>query len=301
MIMNKYILLILFLMISISPKSSAQGDLLVTPKRIVFEGNLQKAELTLMNIGKDTSKYSLSFRQYKMTEQGKLVLTEKQDSGQLIAEPYLRFFPREVILAPGEPQVVMMQCRKKPDMPSGEYRSHLWFRNEKDYKALIQDKPSLDSTQLSVSVTAIFGITIPIIIRNGEVTASASLSDLRLEIEKDTIQYLKLSVNRSGNGSLNGKISVDYLTPEGNSYKLGTMNVSVYTSTNRRNIAIKLNKMPLMPLKTGNLRVRYTSPDDAKYLLYAEAVLPLSDQPSIAQGATGDQKNEQGNNQKTER
>jgi hypothetical protein len=283
-------------MISINLRSSAQGDLLVTPKRLVFEGNLQKAELTLMNIGKDTATYSLSFRQYKMTEQGNLVLTDKQDSGQLVAEPYLRFFPREVILAPGEPQVIMMQCRKKPDMPSGEYRSHLWFRNEKDYKPLVKDKPTLDSSQLSVSVTAIFGITIPIIIRTGEVNANASLSNLKLEIEKDTIQFLKLDVNRSGNGSLNGKISVDYLTPEGNSYILGAMNVSVYTSTNRRNVSIKLNKMPVMTLKAGNLRVRYTSPDDAKYMVYAEAVLSLTEQPTIAQGATG----EQGNNQKKE-
>jgi hypothetical protein len=122
------------------------------------------------------------------------------------------------------------------------------------------------------------------------------LSNLKLEIEKDTIQFLKLDVNRSGNGSLNGKISVDYLTPEGNSYKLGAMNVSVYTSTNRRNVSIKLNKMPVMTLKAGNLRVRYTSPDDAKYMVYAEAVLSLTEQPSIAQGATG----EQGNNQKKE-
>ena len=294
----------LFLLIQlygIDFNSYAQGDLLITPRRVVFEGNKQKEELSLINIGKDTSTYSISFRQYIMNEQGKLELVEKPDSTQMLAEPYIRFFPRQITLAPGEPQVIMMQYRRKANMLPGEYRSHLWFRNEKDYKPLSKDKPSLDSSQVSVSVTAIFGITIPIIIRTGEVSANASLSNLKLEIEKDTLQYLKFDVNRSGNGSLNGKITVEYLTPEGNSYKLGAMNVIVYTSTNRRNVSIKLNTRQVMPIKTGNLRVRYTSPDDSKYTVYAEALLPLTEQQSIAQGGTGGQKNDQGNKQNGER
>ena len=273
--MKRFIFLILISILGISLQTSAQGDLLITPKRIVFEGNKQKAELNLMNIGTDTATYSVSFRHYNMTEQGKLELIEKSDTAQMFADSYLRIFPRQVTLAPGEAQVVMLQCRRKPGMLAGEYRSHLWFRDEKNYEALGKEKPLLDSNQLSVSVIAIFGITIPVIIRSGEVNVSATLSDLKLETQEDTIQYLKLTINRTGNISINGKLIVEYIPAQGKPYQVGVVNVGVYTNLNKRDISIKLNKTPGMTFKNGKLKVRYTSPDEAKYVVYAEAELVI--------------------------
>ena len=54
----------------------AQGDLLVTPSRIVFEGNKQKEQLNLLNMGQDTATYSISFVQRSMKEDGSFVTIE---------------------------------------------------------------------------------------------------------------------------------------------------------------------------------------------------------------------------------
>lgn len=267
--------LLLILIVPISLKMFAQGDLLITPKRIVFEGNNQKAELDLMNTGTDTANYSVSFRNYNMTEQGKLALIEKPDSSQMFAEPYLRIFPRQVTLAPGEGQVIMLQCRRTANMIAGEYRSHLWFRDEKNYAPQAKEKSSLDTNQMSVSVIAVYGITIPVIIRVGDVHVSAGLSDLKLEALEDTIQYLKLTINRTGNISINGKLKVEYIPSKGKSCQVAVMNVGIYTNLDKRDISIKLNKPNGQDLKSGKLKVRYTSPDDAKYVVYAEGELDL--------------------------
>src|SRR6056297_1898305 len=48
-----------------------QGDLLLSPTRIVFEGNKQNQELVLVNTGSDTSTYVVSFIQNRMTEEGR--------------------------------------------------------------------------------------------------------------------------------------------------------------------------------------------------------------------------------------
>jgi hypothetical protein len=275
--MKRFILLLLISLLGFSYQTSAQGDLLITPKRVVFEGNKQKAELQLMNTGSDTATYSLSFRNYNMTEQGKLELIEKPDSGQMFAEPYLRIFPRKVTLAPGEGQVVALQCRRVPEMMAGEYRSHLWFRDEKNNTALAKEKPSLESNQLSVSVVAVYGITIPVIIRNGEVNVHVTLSDMKLDIQQDSIPYLKMTLNRTGNISVSGKISVEYLPTKGKPYEIGfAKGVGVYTNLNHRTVAMKLTRTPGMTFKTGKLKVRYTSPDDAKKSeVYAEGELEL--------------------------
>ena len=46
-----------------------QGDLLIIPKRVLFEDNKQTEEITLVNIGIDTTIYSISFIEYKMKEE----------------------------------------------------------------------------------------------------------------------------------------------------------------------------------------------------------------------------------------
>jgi len=257
-------------------QSMAQGNLLITPKRVVFEGKIQKTELNLMNIGTDTAIYSISFRQYNMTEQGRLELIEKPDTTQMFADPYLRIFPRQVTLAPGEPQVIMLQCRRQANMLAGEYRSHLWFRAEKDYEALGKKEPLIDSNQLSVSVIPIFGITIPVIIRSGAVNVSATLSDLKLEIHQDTLQYISLIINRTGNISLYGDITIQYVPPQGKFYQVGAaLGVGVYTNINKRNLVVRLKNKSGQTFKNGKLKVQYINNEENKRIVYAEGELEI--------------------------
>ena len=279
----------------ICAQAMAQGDLLITPTRVVFEGNKQREEFNLVNMGKDTTTFSISFLHYNQTENGGYAIIEKADSVQMIAEPYLRIFPRTVTLAPQEPQIVMLQCRRKSDMPLGEYRSHLYFRSEKDYKPL-RDKSADTIKTVSVKLIPIYGISIPVIIRTGEMKVNSSLSNLKLITQQDSILALKLEINREGNCSTYGDLIVDYIPAKGKPYEIGQVKgVKVFTNLNKLNMAINLKTTPGMDLRYGKLKVRYTNPD-SKNMVYAEAELPLTEQPSMAQGASG----EQGKNQKKE-
>ena len=255
----------------------AQGDLLITPKRVLFNGNKQMEELNLVNTGKDTATYSISFLQYNMKSDGTLIVIEKPDTGQMFADPYLRIFPRQVTLAPGEPQVIMLQCRRKPDMLAGEYRSHLYFRSEKDYNPLGLKNPLKDSTLLSVELIPIYGMSIPIIIHSGIGNASVSLNDLKLEKQKDTIPYLSLTINRTGNVSIYGNLVVDYVPQQGKPIKICEVKgVGVYTNINKRSKSIKLDKIPGVILKNGKLKVQYISNDESKKpVVYAEGELDI--------------------------
>ena len=170
-----------------------------------------------------------------MKEDGSFLNIEKSDSDHMFADPFLRVFPRTVILAPGEPQVIALQCRRKPDMKDGEYRSHLYFRAEKNNKAMGSDNTGKDTTLLSVQLIPVFGLSIPIIIRSGDVNISAALSDLKIETRQDSIQVLKLTLNRSGNISIYGNIIAEYIPLKGKSYEIGSIKgVGVYTDINRR-------------------------------------------------------------------
>jgi len=257
-------------------QSMAQGDLLVTPSRVVFEGNKQKEELNVVNIGKDTAIYSITFVQRKMNEDGSFVTIETPDSGQMFADPFLRVFPRKVTLAPGEPQSVMVQYRRKADMLPGEYRSHLYFRSEKSYVPLGMNKSAKDSTLLSVQLIPIFGITIPVIIRTGDVNIASSLSDLKLDLNQDTIYSLKLTIHRTGNISVYGDVIVQYIPVEGKPYEIGSVKgLGVYTNINKRNITVRLNNRTGNKFKNGKLNVQYISNGESKRVVYAEGELEL--------------------------
>lgn len=274
--MKENLLLILIFLLGLTLQLNAQGDLLVTPKRVVFEGSKQKEGLSLVNIGKDTATYSITFVQRNMREDGSFVTVEEPDSGQMFADPYLRIFPREVTLAPGEPQVIMLQCRRTSDMADGEYRSHLYFRAESSYKPLGQSDPGEDSTQLSVQLIPVFGLSIPVIIRSGEVNVTIALTSLKLESQQDASQGLRFTITRTGNVSTYGDITVEYVPAQGKSYEIGAVKgVGVYTSITKRDITIKLNNTTGKPLKNGKLIVRYSSAEDAKKEIYAEAEIEI--------------------------
>lgn len=267
--MKVRLLLLLNLLLAFSFQADAQSDLLVTPFRVVFEGNKQKQSLNLVNMGKETTTYSVSFVQKDMKEDGSFIDIEQPESGQQFADPYLRIFPRKVTLAPQEAQVIVMQYRRKADMKPGEYRSHLYFRSEKDYMALGDKTTANDSKSLSVQLIPIYGMSIPVIIRTGETNVTVTISDLKVETQDQT-QKLSFTINRAGNISLYGDILVRFVPERGKAYDIANLNgVGVYTSINKRNISLRLDSANEKPLPKGKLKVTYSNNGDGKAILYA--------------------------------
>ena len=258
----------------ISPFAAfAQGDLLITPRRVVFEGNKQSQELTLANTGIDTAKYNVSFVQYRMTESGAFEQITEPDSGQYFADKFLRVFPRSVTLAPNEAQVVRMQFRKRPDMLPGEYRSHLYFRAVPKEKPLGEDELN-DTTSIGIRLIPIFGITIPIIARVGELPLNVGLTDLTLDTKSDTIPNLAITFTRTGDKSVFGDLIVNWIAPSGESIEVGIVRgIAVYTPNQIRRFNMKLRNLKTVDYSRGKLIVKYQAPNDLKSEVYAEQEL----------------------------
>jgi P pilus assembly chaperone PapD len=255
----------------------AQGNLLITPKRAVFEGNKRSMDLNLANVGEDTATYAISLVQIKMTEEGGFETITEPDEGQLFASPYLRFFPRSVTLGPNEAQTIKLQVVKAGNLAPGEYRSHVYFRAVPKEKPLGEEEVTRqDPASISVKLVPIFGITIPVIIRVGKPSVNVTLSDLALRFENDTIPKLKLTFNRAGNYSVYGDISVDHISPVGAVTRVGIANgLAVYTPNTKRSFEFSLINTSGVDLKSGKLLVTYSAPSDVKPEKYAETELIL--------------------------
>jgi hypothetical protein len=269
------LVLILFILLA-SLNVDAQGNLLVTPRRVVFDGTKRSVDLNLANIGKDTATYAISLVQIRMKEDGGFDIITAPEPGQNFADQNIRFFPRSVVLPPGEAQVVKVQLLRTTQLAPGEYRSHFYFRSVPKTDPLGEEKVITDSNSISVRLTPVFGITIPAIIRVGESTTKVTLSDLMLEIAADGNPVLKLVFNRTGNFSVYGDLAVDHVSPQGIVTRVGAANgVAVYTPNTVRRFQINLNKVAGLDLRSGKLKVVFSAPSDVKPVKYAEAELIL--------------------------
>lgn len=236
----------------------AQGDLLLYPKRIVFDGSKRSQELNLANSGKDTARYVLSVIQIRMREDGSFETITEPDPGQNFADSYFRIFPRKVVLGPNEAQTVKIQLVNSGELQPGEYRSHLYIRAEPEQKPLGEEETVKDSGNISVKIVAVFGISIPVIIRSGENTAAVNLSETSFQLPNDTLPILKFAFNRSGNMSVYGDVAVDYVSPEGKTTRVGTANgLAVYTPTAKRYFTMALSPATGIDFHKGSLHLTY--------------------------------------------
>jgi len=254
----------------------AQGNLLITPRRVVFEGSKRSMDLNLANTGQDSATYAISMVQIRMKDDGGFETITEPDPGQHFADKNIRFFPRSVTLGPNEAQVVKVQIIKTNELTAGEYRSHFYFRAVPKTNPLGEEEVAKDTISISVKLIPIFGITIPVIIRVGEYSANITLSDLAFETVNDTIPRLSLSFNRSGSMSVYGDLMVEHVSPQGKITRVGIANgIAVYTPNTIRRFQLILNKIAGIDYKSGILRIKYSAPSDVKPLRYAEAELNL--------------------------
>lgn len=256
--------------------SAAQGNLLITPRRAVFEGSVRSIDMNLANTGTDTATYAISLVQIRMTEDGGFETITEPDPGQRFADRYIRYFPRSVTLGPNEAQVVKVQLIRTGELTAGEYRSHFYFRAVPETKPLGEQEIPKDTTSISVRLTPIFGITIPVIIRTGQTSVEVRLSDLELKFENDSDPVLGLVFNRKGNISVYGDLRVDHISPGGTITRVGVANgVAVYTPNILRRFQLPLNRASGVDFRTGTLRIAYSAPSDVKPVRYAEAEMVL--------------------------
>ena len=259
-----------------APAGRAIGGLLVAPTRLVFEGRQRTGQLTLVNTGAQTATYRISLVRLRMTETGGFREVLQPDSAELFADTLVRFSPRRVELPPNVPQTVRLQLRLPADLPAGEYRSHLLFRTV-PVSAPEDSVRSEPVTDLQLTLRAIYGVSIPIIVRHGALAAGLSLSDPRVELvpgEEPTAR-LMVTLNRSGTCSVYGDLRAFLVRDGQRDLVVGVAKgLAVYTPNTRRTFVLPLRLPPSLD-PHGRLRVRFDSATGVTEIPPAEASVAL--------------------------
>lgn len=258
-------------------QAMAQGNFLVTPKRIVFDGSKRSETINIANTGKDSATFAISFVQIRMSDDGKFDVVDQPDSSQQVADKNLRFFPKSVTLGPNEAQTIKIQVIRSGKLSPGEYRSHLYFRSVSNQRPLEKMALSTADTNLSIRLVPIFGITTPIIIRVGENNTAVGFSDVVIEAEENKSFFINGTFKRKGNMSVYGDLSVDYISTKGKITQVALVKgIAVYSTNSIRHFHIPLDKIAGVNYHSGKLRLVY-SDQSATPIKLAEQVIVLNE------------------------
>lgn len=232
----------------------AAGDLLVAPTRVILDGS-RGTEVVLNNIGAEPATYRISLEVKRMTAAGGLdeIAEADANAAEKAALAMIVFSPRRVTLPPNQPQVIRVGVRVPDGTPPGEYRAHMLFRAVPDSVAATDvAKPA--SSGVSIALTPIYGITIPVIVRVGELGADATIGDARISETVDGPAF-DFDLKRTGNRSVYGDIEVT--RPGVAEPLLVARGIAVYPEVAQRQVSLRVPPELAAKLK-GRLHIRYS-------------------------------------------
>jgi P pilus assembly chaperone PapD len=241
------------------------ADLNISPKRVVFEGAQKSSTVFVYNRGAASATYKIELVDRVMTPDGQIRsvkdLTGTADDAASVARlktasTMIQYTPRRVTLAPGQSQTIRLRMLAPATLADGEYRTTLTVSAlpPEDAGVTAEQLAQPGGGELSVKVIALFGISIPLIVRHGGHEIHASITGASADS-----RGLHLVLERQGVGSLYGDIEVRRGGPKGD--VVGALKgVGVYEEVDRRPLTV----MWIKPVAPGEALTLLFRDDDAK-------------------------------------
>ena len=253
-----------------TPAAAGIGDLLVAPTRIVLDGR-KGAEIILNNIGEEPATYRVSVEFRRMTEDGGLVDVETPTAEDQKAADMVVYAPRKVVLAPHEPQAIRVRAIPPAGIADGEYRVHLLFRAIPPANPVVQAAAIKEEKGLRFQLTPVYGVTIPVIVRLGNLVASAEIKNVHLDRKGDK-SLIEMDISRSGQRSTFGEVRV---LKDGVKSPIASQKaVALYTEIGLRHVSLPIDDAN-KAAASGPVTVQYVETfDDGSHVLASiQAVL----------------------------
>jgi P pilus assembly chaperone PapD len=199
-----------------------------------------------------------------------LIEVADPNAAEKAAQDMIYYAPRRVTLAPHEPQSIRIAARAPEGLADGEYRVHLLFRAVPP--PVPARAPGEEAPQgVQIKLIPVYGVTIPVIVRLGNLSAQAAIANVHLEQNAGRPE-IALDLSREGSRSTFGEVRV---------LKSGVKNpiavrksIAVYTEIKDRKVTVPIDDAYHGPV-SGPVTVQYleTADDGSQKLAEVQAVL----------------------------
>lgn len=223
----------------------------VSPSALFIDARTRTGTLTLYNGGTLPEEVEVSFAfGYPVSDADGVINVELRDSapeGEPSIVPWLRAFPRRLVLQPGQRQVLRVLVQPPADLPEGEYWGRVLVRSRGGQPPIEQTSGDV-RVQLNVETV----IATALLFRKGPVRTGVVVRGASAEPTPEGVQ-LTVDVAREGNAAYLGRFRAQLVGPDGRVQSEVEDAVAVYRTLRRRFV---------FPTPAGGLRpgstVRYT-------------------------------------------
>ncbi|QIZ77482.1 molecular chaperone [Ferrimonas lipolytica] len=177
---------------------SVHANLLISPTNVVIEDRQRSSNITVINNGKTTRTYRLSWQHKRAKPSGGYVNVTDTPPLQLAADQFIKISPRQVTLAAGERQTIRLSARRPKGLLDGEYRSHLLF------SALPENKSAAENgAGGSISIDVLMNYSMPVIVRQGQDKVAVNIAGIEHRRAADS-SSIAVHFERTGKHSVVG-------------------------------------------------------------------------------------------------
>lgn len=235
-----------------STPANAAGDLLVAPTRVILDGK-RGTQVILNNVGAEETTYRISLEVKRMGEDGRLddIEPEAASESEKAALSLVRYAPRRVTLPPNQPQSIRIGLNPADTLPDGEYRVHMLFRAIPKTQAVTDDAAGKD---LKIQLIPLYGITIPIIVRKGNLSATAALANARMGRDEEG-PVLELDATRKGTRSVYGEFRV--MKPGQATPIVVQKGIAIYPEIEKRKVGLELSEEEAAAIRGSEVVIAY--------------------------------------------
>jgi hypothetical protein len=221
---------------------------LVAPHAVFMTHRVRTGQLQLHNTGTRPEEVTIELKYGypagDSTGRVQVQLTDHPDSTEPSAAGWVRAFPRRLVLAPGERQVVRLLATPPDGLDDGEYWSRIVVTSRAG-QTRAQAADSGVTTGIDIQLRTVLSL----IYRKGPVATAIAIDSLRASGDRDSLVVLA-RLDRGGNGAWIGNAVFTLADSAGAPVKGWTYAVAVYRSDARRFM------LPLDSVGPGAYRLR---------------------------------------------
>jgi len=185
----------------------------VSPTALFIDSRSPTGTLTLYNSGTrpEELEVSVAFGYPRTDSTGAVTveLVEAAPAGEPSLVPYLRVFPRRLVLQPGQRQVLRVMVQPPAGLAAGEYWGRVVVRSRGGQEPVEQTQGDV-RMQIAVETA----VATAVLFRKGEVTTGVAVNAATAATEGNDA-VLTLDLERRGGGAYLGRVTTRLVAPNG--------------------------------------------------------------------------------------
>jgi hypothetical protein len=253
--------------VSSVPVAAPAANINITPRRVVFDSNKRTEAVYVFNQGTAPVTVDVALVDNVMLPSGEIVplaqLEHRSPSDRAVggrlrsARDFLLATPTRMVLQPGKGRTIRLRASLPSEAGSGaEWRSHLTVTTVPTPDAGVTAETAAGaagSSELGFRIQSVFGISIPLIMRDGPILATAAISDMKIELldapsgpagELRRVPVLTFALTRAGSNSIFGNLEAKSDATNAKELIGFIRGLAVYPEIDGRRVAMPLTRMP---------------------------------------------------------